>query len=189
MIEARRLIRAIQDLSLAHDLNAVMSTVRRAARELTGADGATFVLRHGNEVHYADEDAISPSWKGQRFPMNCCISGWAIQNRSVAVIEDIYQDARIPHDAYRPTFVKSLVIVPIRSFAPIGAIGNYWASLHRASEEEIEVLQALADSTSVAMQNVELFQQLNQAKAIAEGRVAALDRQIVGHREAEKSFT
>jgi len=53
--------------------------------------------------------------------------------RTPAAIKDIYSDARIPADAYRPTFVKSLAMVPIREAAPIGAIGIYWARQHQAS--------------------------------------------------------
>ena len=156
------LVTVIQRLSLARNLDTIMSIVRRAARELTGAHGATFVLRDNDLCYYADEDAISPLWKGQRFPMSACISGWAMIHRQHAVIEDIYADARIPAQAYRPTFVKSLVMVPIRTEAPIGAIGNYWATPHRASAEEVKVLQALADSTSVAMENVQLYSELEQ---------------------------
>jgi hypothetical protein len=52
-------------------------------------------------------------------------SGWAILNKKAVAIEDIYLDDRIPQDAYRPTFVKSLVMVPIRATETIGAIGNY----------------------------------------------------------------
>src|SRR5262249_32531599 len=113
-----RLVLAVQDLSLARHLPEIMAVVRRTARELTGADGATFVLRDGMRCHYADEDAIAPLWKGRRFPMSACISGWAMLERRPAVVPDIYQDPRIPHDAYRPTFVKSLVMVPIRTAAP-----------------------------------------------------------------------
>jgi two-component system CheB/CheR fusion protein len=47
-------------------------------------------------------------------------------------------------------------MVPIRSSDPIGAIGNYWATPHRPTVEEIEVLQALADSTAIAMENAYL---------------------------------
>lgn len=157
-----RLVRAVQDLSLARDLNKIMAIVRRAARELTGADGATFVLREGDLCHYADEDAISPLWKGQRFPMSACISGWAMIHKRPAVIEDIYSDDRIPGDAYRPTFVKSLVMVPIRTKSPIGAIGNYWASTHHATDGEVELLQALANTTAVAMENVQLYSDLDR---------------------------
>src|SRR5262249_27351111 len=59
----------------------VMEIVRSAARELTGADGATFVLREGDLCYYADEDAIAPLWKGRRFPASACISGWTMLHR------------------------------------------------------------------------------------------------------------
>src|ERR1051325_11027208 len=156
------LVTVLQELSLARDLDGIMTIVRRAARELTGADGATFVLREGDMCFYAEEDAISPLWKGQRFPMRTCVSGWVMMNREAAVIEDIYADPRVPVDAYRPTFVKSLAMVPIRTVSPIGAIGNYWASRHLATEQEVKALQALADSTSVAMENVQLYAGLEQ---------------------------
>src|SRR5438105_238243 len=72
-----------------------------AARQLTGADGATFVLREGDECFYADEDAIEPLWKGRRFAMSTCVSGWTMLNARPVVIEDIYGDARVPAEAYR----------------------------------------------------------------------------------------
>lgn len=40
-----RLVEVAQELSVARDLDAIMEVVRLAARELTSADGATFVLR------------------------------------------------------------------------------------------------------------------------------------------------
>ncbi len=157
-----QLVEVVQQLSLARDLATVMDIVRRAARRLTGADGATFVLRDHDRCFYADEDAISPLWKGQRFPMHMCISGWVMLNRQPAVIEDIYADSRIPADAYRPTFVHSLAMVPIRTLDPLGAIGNYWAQPHAPSREELKVLQALADTTAVAMENVRVYAELEQ---------------------------
>jgi len=150
-----RLVTVVQELSRARTLEDIQVIVRQAARQLTGADGATFVLRDGDKCFYADEDAIAPLWKGMRFPLTACISGWAMLNARPAVIEDIYADSRIPADAYRPTFVKSLAMVPIRTSAPIGAIGNYWATRRMPSDSEVRLLQALADSTSIAIENVQ----------------------------------
>jgi diguanylate cyclase (GGDEF)-like protein len=147
--------------------------VRKAARELTGCDGATFVLRDNGKCHYADEDAIEPLWKGSRFPMEMCISGWAMLNKQPAVIPDIYVDPRIPHAAYRPTFVKSLVMVPIRQLDPIGAIGNYWAEHRQPTDEEVRLLQALADSASIAMENVQVYAEL---EARVKARTAELEK-------------
>ncbi|HEY8945591.1 MAG TPA: ATP-binding protein [Polyangiaceae bacterium] len=156
------LVGVVQELSLARDLQTVMDIVRKAARTLAHADGATFVLRDGQLCFYADEYAIAPLWKGRRFPMTSCISGWSMIHREQVVIEDIYRDERIPAEAYRPTFVKSLVMVPIRTSEPLGAIGTYWAEQHLATGREVKLLQALADSTSVALENVQLYQDLEQ---------------------------
>lgn len=156
ILKTKLLVGTVQKLSLARNIEEVMQIVKTVARELTGADGATFVLRDGDLCYYADEDAISPLWKGSRFPMETCISGWTMLNKKAAVIKDIYLDDRIPIDAYRPTFVKSLVMVPIRKIKPIGAIGNYWAKIHEPTPEEVELLQSLADITSVSIENIEI---------------------------------
>ena len=159
------LLEVVQQLSLAHDLDSVQRIVRQAARRLTGCDGASFILRdgpRGDRCFYADEDAIGPLWKGMRFPIESCISGWTMLNRQPAVIADIYADPRIPQAAYRPTFVRSLVMVPIRTRAPIGAIGNYWAHPREPKPDEVKLLQALADCTSIAIENVQLCQNLEQ---------------------------
>lgn len=179
---AQRLVQAVTELSKARDIESVQRIVRTAAREINGADGATFVLRDGNQCYYADEDAIQPLWKGQRFPMANCISGWAMINRRPAIIPDITLDSRIPQDAYRPTFVKSLVMVPIRTEAPIGAIGNYWAHKHSPSASEVQFIQALADSASVALENVHLYQQL-------ERRVAQRTQQLLEANQSLQEFS
>jgi signal transduction histidine kinase/DNA-binding response OmpR family regulator len=156
------LVTVVQELSLAKSLDEITAIVRRAARELTGADGATFVLRQGDMCYYAEENAIKPLWKGCYFPINICIGGWCMRHRQQVIIEDVYGDERIPIEAYQPTFIKSLVMVPIRKEAPIGAIGNYWAQRHTPTPQEIHLIQALADSTSVAMENVQVYRELEQ---------------------------
>ena len=173
-----RLVTVVQELSLARTLGTVQAIVRSAARALTGADGATFVLRDGDQCFYADEDAIAPLWKGQRFPMSACISGWVMNHRQAAVIEDIYADVRIPQDAYRPTFVKSLVMVPIRVRQPLGAIGNYWAHRHAPTAEEVKLLQALADTTSVALENVQVYAELEKRVAERTAELEATNREL-----------
>ena len=156
------LVNTVQELSLARNMETVTAIVRTAARRLTGADGATFVLKDNGYCYYADEDAIEPLWKGHRFPLESCVSGWAMLNKKAAVIPDIYQDVRIPAEAYRPTFVKSLVMVPIRTLNPIGAIGNYWANTHHATKEEVQILQSLADITAVTLENVQVYAELEE---------------------------
>lgn len=178
----RRLVQAVQDLSKAHDLEGVAAVVRTAARGLTGADGATFVLRDGDHCFYADEDAIAPLWKGQRFRMEDCVSGWVMHHGRSVVIPDIYADERVLHAAYRPTFVRSMAMVPIRPGGPVGAIGIYWARHHVADEEEVEVIQALANAASITLENVRLVAEL-------ESRVERRTAELRAANEELKAFT
>lgn len=160
------LVEALRTVAAARDLPAVMTAVRRHARRLVSADGATFVLREGAMVHYADEDAIAPLWKGRRFPAEACVSGYAMLHRQSVVIEDIRADPRVPQDAYRNTFVRSMAMVPIGRDAPLGAIGAYWAELHRASPREVAALEALAEAAAGAVANADLLARLSRAVAL-----------------------
>jgi len=159
------LIRVIQRLATCRRLDDVIATLRDAARSLTGADGVTVVLREGDFVHYVDESAIAPLWKGRRFPIEECASGWCMLHARQVAIPDVYADVRVPHDVYQRTFVHSLVLTPIRSDDPIGALGAYWSHEHVAGESELELLRALADSAAVAMANAQLIENLEQAAA------------------------
>jgi len=178
----QRLVAAVAALAAARKLEDVTRIVRGAARELTRADGVTFVLREGTDCFYADEEAIAPLWKGKRFPIETCISGWAMLNNQPVAIEDVYADPRIPRDAYQPTFVKSLLMVPVGEHEAIAAIGAYWAQQHRATEDETQILQALAQAANLALDNVYLNARLEQtlerereARRIAESAAKTKD--------------
>ena len=174
----KQLIKVVQELSLARSLKEITAIVRVAARELTNADGATFVLREKDMCYYAEENAIQPLWQGKRFPINVCIGGWCMQHKQQVIIEDVYGDERIPFEAYQPTFIKSLVMVPIRKEEPIGAIGNYWATPHRATSEEVELIQALADTTSVAIENVRVYNELEQRVRDRTAELEAVNQEL-----------
>jgi signal transduction histidine kinase len=156
-VDENILANAAARLRVAEDLSTVQQVVRTAARILAHADGATFVLRDADHCFYADEDAISPLWKGQRFPVTSCISGWAMLHAQSVVVPDITADERIPLASYRPTFVKSLAMVPIGGDKPVAAIGAYWARRHAAAPAEMAGLEALARAAGEAIQRIGLF--------------------------------
>jgi two-component system CheB/CheR fusion protein len=147
--------RAHHDLRAAGDLVAIGHVVRTVARQVTGAAGATFVLRDGDNCFYADEDAIAPLWKGQRFPIETCISGWAMLHEETALVPDIETDPRIPLAAYRPTFVRSVVMAPAGSPAA-AAIGAYWPLPRTPHPDEVRGLEQLAAITGAAVARVGL---------------------------------
>ena len=170
-----QLVRVVQELGMVRELAALGAIVPRAARELTSADGASLVLREADHCHHVGEDAIAPLWHGQRRSLDRCITGWAMQHREIVVLDDVYADDRVPTEVYRPTFVRSLAIVPA---GPTAAIGVYWATRHHAPDHEIGLLQALADATVTAMANAELWAALEARVAERTAELEAASREL-----------
>ncbi len=59
-------------------------------------------------------------------------------------------------------------MTPVRTMAPVGAIGAYWADHHEATDQEIALLRGLADATSLALEKVSIHQELEQEVALAQ---------------------
>lgn len=138
-------------LVAAQSQDEIIAIVRGSARSIVSADGVTFVLREYGHCHYVEEDAIAPLWKGRKFPMTGCISGWAMMNRQTAVIPDVFADDRIPHDIYRKTFVRSLVMARVGLDTPVAAIGAYWRDKPVISDREVDAVEAMAGMVGEAM--------------------------------------
>lgn len=172
------LVEVIQKLSVASSMDDIINTVRTSARKLVNADGSTFVLLEGDSCYYAGEDTISPLWKGQRFPLTKCITGWAILNKQSVTIADIYSDERIPIESYKTTFVRSLAVAPIRINDPLGAIGAYWGRNHSPSETEIQLLQTLADAAAKAVENVQLIEGLEKRINERTSQLEAVNKEL-----------
>ena len=172
------IVEATDALSQARSVEDIAAVVRSAARRLSGADGVSVVVRDGDRCRYVDEDAIEPLWKGMTFPLQACVSGWAMLNGKTAVIPDIYADPRVPYDAYRPTFVKSMVMTPVRPADPVAAIGAYWAGLREPTVREIQLLEAIARVTATAFENVRLYASLKEANERREYLIHELDHRV-----------
>ncbi|KKW91534.1 ATP-binding protein [Sphingobium chungbukense] len=151
---------AMEALAGARSLDAIVNVLRAFARRAVGADGIAVVLRDEDQCHYIAEDAMEPLWAGQRFPAETCVSGWAMEHHQTAVIVDVFDDPRVPVEAYRTTFVRSMLMVPIGRIDPIAAVGAYWSEFGQPTDNEIALLEALARAASTALENGRLFSSL-----------------------------
>ncbi|HEX3479553.1 MAG TPA: ATP-binding protein [Kofleriaceae bacterium] len=172
-----QLLQVAQQLSATHDLATILATVARAARELIGADGASIALRDGDRGRHAEEDAIAPLWKGEPFALDTGIAGWVIRRGETVALDDARADERFPACAH-DRFVRGLVMAPIRRADPIGALGAYWAAPHRASHDEVRLLDALADAAAVAIANLEQWTRLESRAAERAALLEATNREL-----------
>jgi hypothetical protein len=152
--DSEKLRHATELLDKAETVEEVGHVLRDHGRSVIGADGIALVLRDGDFCHYFEEDAVGPLWKGQKFPMGACISGWAMLKRQTVCIVDIRLDKRIPYDLYENTFVRSLVMAPAGLNPPVAAFGAYWSRARVASDQEVASVEALAAAAGAAIGRV-----------------------------------
>lgn len=176
--ETETLIELVRQFTLASDQAEITAKATRAIRTLTGAAGATFVLKEGQCCYYADEDAVTPMWKGQRFPVDDCVSGWAMNHHATVVIPDIRTDARVSQSTYRPTFVRSMVVAPVRTDSPVAAIGAYWAKPVEPCRHDVATVEIVAHAAALALQNLELMNSLRSAAAAKSRLLAAIGHDL-----------
>jgi len=67
-------------------------------------------------------------------------------------------------NAYRATFIKSMVVVPIRTTAPVGAIGFYWARRRDFAPEILALIEGLGRSASAAFAAVKARESLVESE-------------------------
>jgi len=155
------IIEIVQALASCDAVDDVVRVLASATRKHVGADGATVVMRDGDRSRYLEEDAIGALWKGRDFPLDECISGWAMRNGEQVVVSDVREDPRIPQRLYEATFVRSLVMTPIECAGEIvGALGAYWSETRTPTPVECRTLQAVADSAALALVNVRLLAEI-----------------------------
>lgn len=150
----RLLGQANAELADARSHEAVFEILRTHARAITGADGVAVVRREGDEVAYIGEDAISPLWTGQRFPIERCVSGLAILACQPIVIPDIGADDRVPLSAYLATFVKSMAVFPLGRPAPIAALGLYWREVQPLAPDVAALMDFLSQAANAAFEGL-----------------------------------
>ncbi|HEX2493579.1 MAG TPA: GAF domain-containing protein, partial [Steroidobacter sp.] len=153
----RKLIDAAQELSLANNWGQAADIVRRAACELTGADGASFAVLDAEQACYVDDPVNASLSQGRRFPLTLCAAGSAMVQRRSVVIPDVRKEAETPLEDYRGTSAESIAVAPIRAPEPLGAIGVYWVQRHDCTPKELMLLQALANTAAAAIEKMRVY--------------------------------
>ena len=179
---------AMEALAGARSIDAIVNVLRAFARRAVGADGIAVILREGDLCHYIAEDSMAPLWAGQRFPACNCVSGWAMRHGQTVVIPDIFNDARVPVDAYERTFVRSMVMVPIGRMEATAAVGAYWSEEGEPSDNEVALMEALARAASTALENGRLFAALESLNDQLDERVRERTQELEQAQDMVRQF-
>lgn len=166
---------ASERLARAASVHEVAAVLRDTARATVGAEGIAVIIENEGRCSYVAEDAVAPLWQGQSFPIDHCISGWAMLHGETVAIRDVRLDPRIPQDAYAPTFVRSLVMVPIGRPVAVAALGAYWSDVRDHAADTVKRLESLARLATIAIENARLTQARNRGAALGAAKNRILE--------------
>jgi signal transduction histidine kinase len=173
-LEARhRQMEAIHDvqflITVHHDLQEVLDTVVRAARDAFDALECTIRLRERGES--GEERMRVAAWAGRPvyerrvWPLRESRIDIRVLGGEVIAIEDALSDPRVRDRAhFRRRGISSLVAAPLRGGdEAIGVLRLYLSHPRRFTDDEKGLIESLAGQAAVAIENARLYHQLQEA--------------------------
>lgn len=161
-----RIIEITSSLNSTLSLRPLLQKILGAAQELTNTEAGSIMLidRKTGELHFeAATGARSEEIASIVVPMEGSVAGWVVQHGRPVIIHDARSDPRL----YRQ--IQDEIEYETRSLiaAPLAVKGKLIGVLEavnkcgdaRFSEEDVDILVALADQAAVAIENAVLFEQ------------------------------
>jgi len=166
----------------------VLQVVMGEVRKLLDVEVAAVLLRDPASDDLVVAAAAGPGsqvLEAARLPITQGIGGWVMRERRSAVVNDVRSDPRFypALDAATGLTTRSMVAVPLKFK---GAVWGVVEAINKIggqfSENDSEMLEALAASAAVAMENARLFDHVRSGRK----RLQILSRRMVEVQEAER---
>jgi two-component system sensor kinase FixL len=187
--ELAMLNQAGQMMASILDLDILLERLLEQVRSLLDVDGASVLLRssdldesHPELVFAAITGLGADRLVGKRLPLTAGIAGWVVQEKRSALVADAQNDPRFypGADADSGVCTRSLLAVPLTyKGAVLGVVEAINKSDGAFDQHDQAVLEALANSAAIAIENARLY-------AIEQQRATALTRALERQRELDR---
>jgi two-component system NtrC family sensor kinase len=151
----------------AFDLDSVMNTLARSARELSGSDVSTLYLRDGDVLLCrgvaAIEERFAEFQRQNPVPLNAeSHMGRAVLTGTIANIADFEKDPNTRLRKFQEVMgFKSFLAVPLmREGRGVGVFILARYQLGAFTQRQVELVQGFADQAVIAIENVRLFDEV-----------------------------
>ena len=162
--ELAALNKSIQAMVSTLDFESVLKLVIGEVRNLLDTEGASVLLRDpvsDDLVFTAVAGPGSEQLMGTRIPIRAGIAGWVMREREPVLVDDAQSDPRFfgAVDATTGLTTRSVLAVPLRFKGAVwGVVEAINGARGKFSKRDCEMLEALARSAAIAIENARLFQ-------------------------------
>jgi PAS domain S-box-containing protein len=160
------------------DQDVVLQRVVDESMRLLAADGAHLCLLHESGAYLTpvvaagSTDDVTRTWLNtQRFPIGSGMNGLAAQLGHSVKTVDYATEPRIPHepgdtDSAERLRIRGMAVAPLRTAGGrvIGTLAITHESPRETTDDDLAVLQALADHAAIAVTNARLYAELRQSE-------------------------
>lgn len=186
--ELSALINATHALAANLDLNTVLQQTLVQINTLLDAEDASVLLYDdtSDDLVFAAvaSNSTSAILFGQHISLNAGVVGWVIQHKTSAIVENAQQDPRFYRkiDLITDITTRSLLVVPLvakdRAIGVIEVINKVDGTFNA---HDRELLEALASSAAIAIDNARLYQELvNQLQVLQATQVKLVHSEKMG---------
>jgi len=183
-------------LELSHSFHALLPVeellprITGKLRALMEAEACSVILYDAERGEFyfpvsSDDRLGSPDrLREVRFPATQGISGWVLREGRSVLVPDVSEDPRFYHAVDREvgTESRSLICAPLRTRAGIIGVMQVINRKHGPfTEEDLGLLDAVAGSVAVALENARLYEALRLEKEAIERDNVALRRAVGRH--------
>ncbi|MCK5451275.1 MAG: GAF domain-containing protein [Candidatus Omnitrophica bacterium] len=169
------LVKVSRLITSGNYLDEILNLIVVVTTEMLNSKVCSIMLldRKGNELAIKATQSLSEDYKKKpNLKVEESISGDVIKNRKPIVVYDVRKEKKY---SFRALAVKksltSMLSVPmIVKNRAIGIINVYTKTPHLFTQEEIDVLQMVANQAAVAVENAELMDEALKAREVLETR-------------------
>jgi transcriptional regulator with GAF, ATPase, and Fis domain len=175
------------------DLDELLRLVTAKLKTLLAAEACSVILYDATrrELYFpVAEDERLPGGERLReirFPADRGISGWVLQHDASVLVPDAARDPRFygAVDRQLGTETRSLICAPLRTRSgPIGVTQVINKRDGAFTQDDLALLDAMAGSIAVAVENARLYQRLREEKEAVQSENRRLRRELSGRFKA-----
>ena len=188
--EMSALYETANDLTAIRDVDTILAAIARRARSLLHADMTYLSLNdESGRASYmkVTEGALTPQFRRLRLPLGTGLLGLVAQTGEPYYTEDYQSDPRFVHrefidSAVQGEEIRAILGVPLTVEGKvIGALLAVHRTVRPFPPREVSLLTSFAAHAAVALENAQLFEQLDQANRQVRAQAHAVELAATAH--------